>query len=99
LFNKNSVEIEIDLIKDFEMIQRRAKILMQTVCHISGAAYLYDKNLIHEKYNEQGEKSDEPKKVKNFFILFYLIFCIKLKLKEFYGSLSTSRVWWMVCNA
>jgi hypothetical protein len=72
LFNKNSVEIEIDLIKDFEMIQRRAKILMQTVCHISGAAYLYDKNLIHEKYNEQGEKSDEPKKVKNFWVYVYI---------------------------
>jgi hypothetical protein len=72
LFNKNSVEIEIDLIKDFEMIQRRAKILMQTACHVSGAAYLYDKNLIQEKYNEQGEKTDKPKKVKFFlYLTFY----------------------------
>ena len=54
------------------MIQRRAKILMQTVCHISGAAYLYDKNLIKEKYNEQGEKTDKPKKVKKFFYLILL---------------------------
>ena len=50
------------------MVQRRAKILMQTVCHVSGAAYLYDKNLIQEKYNEQDENSNLTKKV-NFFLL------------------------------
>ena len=49
--------VEIDVIKDYEMIPgaRRAKIIMQTCAHVSGAAYFYDKKLIpvDEKKNLQ----------------------------------------------
>ena len=40
--------VDIDVIKDYEMIPgaRRAKIIMQTCAHVSGAAYFYDKKLI-----------------------------------------------------
>ena len=46
IFKKISIDIEIEIIKDHEMIQRRAKILMQTCAHISGAGYFYDKKIL-----------------------------------------------------
>ena len=44
----DDLNIEITTIKDYETepATRRAKIVMQTVAHISGAAYYYSQNLI-----------------------------------------------------
>ena len=37
-------DVRVNLIKDFEMdpVSRRARIIMQTCAHVSGAAYYYD---------------------------------------------------------
>ena len=45
---ESSPSVEIESIQDFEMVPgiRRAKIVMQTAAHVSGAAYFYDQKLI-----------------------------------------------------
>jgi len=43
--------IEIDLIRDYELhfATRKAKIIMQTCAHVSGAAYFYDPKRFSEE--------------------------------------------------
>ena len=43
--------IEIDLIRDYELhfATRKAKIIMQTCAHVSGAAYFYDPKKFSEE--------------------------------------------------
>jgi methylmalonic aciduria homocystinuria type C protein len=55
--------ISIDLINDYDMTPgtRRAKIVMQTCAHISGAAYFYDKKLIASFPNETEEIKNKVK--------------------------------------
>ncbi len=50
-FCENGIEsIRIKVVKDYEIepATRRAKIVMQTCAHISGAAYFYNQNLIKD---------------------------------------------------
>ena len=63
MFKKNLVDIEIEIIKDYEMIQRRAKILMQTCAHISGAGFFYDKKIIQESFKNDLNNNTKLKKV------------------------------------
>lgn len=51
LNHKGGNLIEIKCIKDYEMeaATRRAKIVMQTCAHVSGAAYYYKQDLIVNK--------------------------------------------------
>lgn len=50
--------IEIQAIKDFELDPRtrRAKIVMQTCAHISGAAYLYKASCLQDRVSEIKKK-------------------------------------------
>jgi hypothetical protein len=54
----SSDNTEILAIKDHELDPRtrRAKIVMQTCAHISGAAYFYNANLLGEKVSEIKKK-------------------------------------------
>ena len=65
LFSDKSLQIEIDVIKDYDMTpgSRRPKFVMQTCAHVSGAAFLYNHELleIYSSQNTQPSNGQEEK--------------------------------------
>ena len=96
-------DISVETIKDYDIDPgtRRAKIVMQTCAHISGAAYFYDPKKYQNELMAPGKDPNQPVKKVNFYLNFFFTFSkglILIKLKEFHGCLLASEIWRMVCN-
>ena len=71
---KENSNIEIELIKDYELQPgtRRARVVMQTCAHVSGAAFYYDPKKHCSKVDIPVKSQDEQTRKVNQLILFSL---------------------------
>ena len=82
LFSQSLPEHRIDTIQDFELHpNRRPKILVQTVGHVSGAAYYYQR--ADMKHDPWGKKVSEYSEIEGFIYTWQGTFLTVARLGSF----------------